>query len=217
MNMYAGMALMEPNRTRARQLAAESRLSGDPTGWFEQLYWEQEQGSKVVPWADEGANPNLPAFDGTGKTALVVGCGFGDDAEQLAGAGFKTTAFDVSPSAIRAAKQRFPETTVDYRTADVLDPPEEWSGRFDFVLEVYTLQVLPAALRPQAMRGIAGFAKKGGEILLIARGREENDPEGLMPWPLTRRELEEFTALGLREKSFEDFLDRESPPCAGFA
>ena len=66
------------------------------------------------------------------------------------------------------------------------------------------------------MRGIAGFVKKGGEILLIARGREENDPEGLMPWPLTRRELEEFTALGLREKSFEDFLDRESPPVRRF-
>lgn len=31
---------MEPNRARARELAAASLNSGDPTGWFEQLYQE---------------------------------------------------------------------------------------------------------------------------------------------------------------------------------
>jgi len=207
---------MEPNRARARELAAESRITGDPTGWFEQLYQEQEQGQKVVPWADLGTNPNLLEFAGAGKKALAVGCGFGDDAEQLAAWGFETTAFDVSPSAIRACQRRFPESAVEYVAADVLAPPEEWTGRFDFVLEVYTLQVLPPELRPGAIRSLAGFLKKSGTILLIARGREENDPEGSMPWPLTRRELDAFAALGLREKSFEDYFDKESPPVRRF-
>ena len=89
-------------------------------------------------------------------------------------------------------------------------------GRFDFVLEVYTLQVLPAELRPLAIRGLAGFLKKGGMILVMARGREEREPEGLMPWPLTRRELDEFGAAGLREESFEDYFDKESPPVRRF-
>src|ERR1700721_4465985 len=40
---------MEPNRRRARELAAESRRAGDPTGWFEQLYQEHEQGRRGVP------------------------------------------------------------------------------------------------------------------------------------------------------------------------
>jgi SAM-dependent methyltransferase len=207
---------MEPNRVRARELAAESRRTGDPTGWFEQLYQEQEQGRKVVPWADLGTNPNLLKFAGAGKTALVVGCGFGDDAEQLAAWGFKTTAFDVAPSAIRASKRRFPDSTVEYISADVLAPPEEWAGRFDFVLEVYTLQVLPAELRAQAVCSLAAFLKKDGMILVIARGRELNDPEGTMPWPLTRREMDEFVAKGLREKSFEDYFDNESPPVRRF-
>jgi 2-polyprenyl-3-methyl-5-hydroxy-6-metoxy-1,4-benzoquinol methylase len=207
---------MEPNRVRARELAAESRISGDPTGWFEQLYQEHEHGPKVVPWADLGVNPKLLEFAGAGKRALTVGCGFGDDAEQLARWGFETTAFDVSPSAIRACKKRFPGSTVNYVAADVLDPPEEWTGRFDFVLEVYTLQVLPAELRPRAIRGLAGFLKKDGMILLIARGREEQEPEGLMPWPLTRRELGEFVAAGLREESLEDYFDNESPPVRRF-
>ncbi len=206
----------EPNRARARELAAQSRLSGDPTGWFEKLYREQEEGQRVVPWTDEGPNPNLLRFEGTGKTALVVGCGFGDDAEEVASWGFRTAAFDISPSAARAARRRYPDSVVDYVTADLLKPPGEWTGRFDFVLECYTLQVLPPELRPQAIRSIAGFAKQGGKILLIARGRDEDGPEGLMPWPLMRREIGEFVRLGLREESFEDFFDKESPPVRRF-
>jgi SAM-dependent methyltransferase len=207
---------MQPDRSRARELAAQSHASGDPTAWFEQLYQEQEQGANVVPWADAGVNPNLPKLEGAGKSALVIGCGFGNDAEQLAQWGFETTAFDISPSAVRAARKRFPESPVHYTTADVLAPPPNWTGKFDLVVEIYTLQVLPPDLRPQAMRSMAGFLKKGGKILLIARGRDETDPPGQMPWPLTRKELESFTAIGLREDSFEDFLDHETPPVRRF-
>jgi SAM-dependent methyltransferase len=214
--VYSIIRMSEPNRTRARELAAESRLSGDPTGWFEQLYQEHEQGQKVVPWADLKVNPDLLEFDGSGKTALVVGCGFGDDAEQLAAWGFETTAFDVSLSAIRACTTRFPDSSVRYVAGDVLVPPVEWTGGFDFVLEIYTLQVLPAELRGRAIRSLTSFLKKGGMVLLIARGREETDPEGSMPWPLMRRELDEFAAAGLREKSFEDYFDKESPPVRRF-
>lgn len=212
----------QEKRARARELAAQSRISGDPTGWLEQLYREQEQGLNVVPWAELGANPNLLEFfernpmAAEGKTALVIGCGFGDDAEQLAAWGFETTAFDVSPSAVRAAKRRYPGTPVNYVTADVLAPPVEWTRRFDFVLESYTLQVLPRALRPQAIGGCAGFVKTSGMVLLIARGRDENEDEGLMPWPLTRGELDLFKTLGLREESFEDYFDKESPPVRRF-
>jgi hypothetical protein len=130
--------------------------------------------------------------------------------------GFETTAFDVAPSAIRAAEQRFPESRVQYVTADLLNPPADWTGRFDFVLESYTLQALPREVRPQAIRGLAGLVRKNGMILLIARGREEDDPEGLMPWPLTRSELDQFAALGLREQSFEDYLDEASPQMRRF-
>jgi len=214
--VYSIIRMSEPNRVRARELAAEFHRAGDPTGWFEPLYKEHEQGQKVVPWADKGTNPNLLEFAGAGKTALVVGCGFGDDAEQLAAWGFETTAFDVSPSAIRACQRRFPESPVSYVAGDVLAPPEEWTGSFDFVLEIYTLQVLPKELRPRAIRGLAGFLKKDGMLLLIARGREENDPEGSMPWPLTRREFDEFVAAGLREDSFEDYFDKELPPVRRF-
>jgi SAM-dependent methyltransferase len=208
--------MSEHNRLRARELAKQARISGDHAGWFEQLYREQAQGRDVISWADMRPNPNLLEFVGTGKTALVVGCGFGDDAEQVASWGFQTTAFDVAPSAIQGCKTRFPETVVNYVTADLLALSAGWAEKFDFVLEVYTLQVLPPELRPPAIRGLAGLLKKNGKLLLIARGRDDREPEGQMPWPLTRGELEGFTAAGLREESFEDYFDRESPPVRRF-
>jgi hypothetical protein len=76
--------------------------------------------------------------------------------------------------------------------------------------------VLPPALRLQAIRRTAEFVKKGGRLLVISRARGEHDPEGQMPWPLTRGELEEFRRCGLHELSFEDYCDDESPPVRRF-
>jgi hypothetical protein len=55
------------------------------------------------------------------------------------------------------------------------------------------------------------FLRPGALLLVIARGREPSDPEGQMPWPLTRVELAAFTAAGLFELSFEDLLSVEDP------
>jgi hypothetical protein len=204
------------NRGRARELASEYLAKGDATGWFEQLYQEAETGESVVPWADLQPNPNLVDFWSRcsipgSKTALVIGCGWGDDAEQLANWGFETTAFDISPAAIRACKRRFPQSRVQYETANLLCHPPQWIAGFDFVFESYTLQVLPRALRKEAMKSIACLIKAGGYLLVITRGRNAQEAEGSMPWPLTRDELAEFGAFGLREISFEDYMDQETP------
>ncbi len=75
-----------PNRGRARELAAQFNQQGDPTGWFDVLYREAEEGVSELPWADRGVNPHLIGFWATkpqstaGKRALVIGTGLGDDA-----------------------------------------------------------------------------------------------------------------------------------------
>ena len=206
-----------PDRTRARELAAEFNRKGDPSGWFEQLYREGEEGKSIVPWANLRPNPLLLDFWRShpqavaGKAALTIGSGLGDDAEQLSAWGFRTTAFDISETAIRLSRKRFPHTAVEYLVADLFEPPSTWGRYFDFLFEANTLQALPAPLRPKAMERMASFLSPDGLLLLIARGRESSDPEGQMPWPLTRAELSAFNAAGLKEISFEDLFELEDP------
>jgi SAM-dependent methyltransferase len=207
-----------PDRLRVRDLAAEFTRKGDPLGWFEALYQEAENGDGRIPWADREPNPRLIEFwkshslPAAGKSALVIGSGFGDDSEQLAAWGFQTIGFDISRTAIEATRKRYPNSRVQYVTADLFKPPAAWLRGFDFVLEIYTLQALAAALRPGAVEAIAELVKPGGSLLVIARGRAENEPEGEgPPWPLTRAELGGFLRAGLTEVSWEDYLEPEPP------
>jgi SAM-dependent methyltransferase len=214
----------DPKRNRARELAQAHVAKGDAVGWFEPLYAEAQGNAERVPWADLKPNPNLidwldrKAIRGDGRTALVVGCGLGDDAELLAARGFLVTAFDVAPSAVDWCCRRFPTTSVRYETADLLNPPAAWSGAFDFVFEAYTLQVLhTAAMRSQAISRLAAFPSTGGTLLVICRGRDATDSEGQMPWPLMRDELAALEQCGLVQIEFEDFWDQhEAPPVRRF-
>ncbi len=202
----------------ARDLARAAIARGEPLAWFEELYARVESsGPSVVPWADLEANPNLVAWldrehvEGTGKSALVVGCGLGDDAEELRRRGFRVTAFDVSASAIATAARRFPESAVEYVAADLFQPPANWTRKYDLIHEAYTLQVLPRGLRSKALSQLASFVSPDGILLVIARARDEADDPGEMPWPLTCTELEMATRSGLERVSFEDYLDDERP------
>jgi SAM-dependent methyltransferase len=211
------------SRERARELARRALERGDATGWFEELYAEARSEADIS-WADLVPNPSLVAWldsrerlSARGEAArlsgraLKVGAGLGDDAEELARRGLDVTAFDVAPTAVEWARRRFPDSAVDYVVADVLAPPAEWRGGFDFVLEAYTLQVLPPAARPVAARAIAETLAPGGTLLVIARGRDAGEDEGAMPWPLTPEEVRGlFSSLTL--VAFDDFVDDEDPP-----
>ena len=214
--------MTKPDRATARRLAQESLAKGDAIGWFDTLYDAAQDDASLIPWADLRVNPNLASWlsqrllAGQGKRALVIGCGLGDDAQELAALGFEVTAFDVSARAIEWCRRRFPESRVDYRIADLLNPPAAWRECFDFVLEIYTLQVLPGELRPAAAAHMASFVAVGGTLLVVARGREPAEDRGAMPWPLVKDEFETFTRCGLETISFEDYFDSEDPPVRRF-
>ncbi|MGZ3663434.1 MAG: class I SAM-dependent methyltransferase [Ktedonobacterales bacterium] len=210
-------------RARFKRLAAEFTEKGDPTGWFEVLYQAAAGNEEAIPWAHLTANPLLVEWmarhhiSGDGRSALVVGCGLGDDAEAMAHYGFAVTAFDISPEAIRWCQRRFPSSQVHYTVADVLALPDAWSQQFDFIVEAYTLQSLPdEALRAQAAANLARCVAPQGSLLVICRGRERHEERGTMPWPLTRAELAVCEQQGLRQVSFEDLLDPEEPSVKRF-
>lgn len=82
--------------------------------------------------------------------------------------------------------------------------------------DCYSCQVFPFKYRPRVMKQIARFVAPGGTLLVICRGREPQESEGLMPWPLMKEEFEILKACSLNEVLFEDFLDEEDPPARRF-
>ena len=170
----------------------------EDTAWFERLYAAAETGEAEVPWDRGGPNPFLVQWvrerepEGAGRRALVIGTALGDDAELLAGRGFAVTAFDVAPTAIEAARRRYPDSDVDYRVADLLALPAEWRGAFDLVAECITVQALPVSLRSQAIDAIASAVAPGGTLVVVSGIFSGDGERPGPPWELTRAELDEF-------------------------
>ena len=175
-----------------------------PTDWFEPIYRDADDEGSGVPWANMGTHPGFEewlernALAGDGQEALVVGCGMGDDAIELESHGFSVTAFDVSESAIDHCRRRFPDTTVDFRVADLFAENDDLRRRFQFVLEIYTIQALPPKYESTVIPRIADFVAPGGRLLVVAvvSETERNFDDG-PPWILTPDHVAAFEAEGL--------------------
>jgi SAM-dependent methyltransferase len=196
-----------------------SDFSADP---FEDLYSGAGDDLASLPWAALAPQPELVAWldahPAAGETALVVGCGYGDDAAATARRGWRTTAFDLAPTAIAHARRRFdgdqvgdhdPQAShsdlgIEFAVADVFDLPSAWVQAFELVIEIRTLQSLPPDERAAAMTAIAATVAPGGRVFVRCEAREDSEPVGRRPWPLSRRELAAFTDAGLEEYSFDE-------------
>lgn len=174
----------------------------DPTIAERQVFFDGMYVSgEPVPWDRKGDPQPLLAdwatrrrLTGGGRRAVVIGCGLGGDAEFLAGLGFVTDAFDFAPTAIAAARERQPDSVVDYVVADLLDLPADRLGAYDLVLESFTVQSLPRPLRPAVIAAVRSLLSPGGTLLVIAgqQGIWPDEPTG--PWPLSRSDVESFGA-----------------------
>ncbi len=205
----------QEEQERARALAdrvqAETEAKGGAyTDWFEDLYAGAKGDATLIPWADEEAHVALVEWmaeqpRGEGKKAIDVGCGLGDNAVFLAQNGYEVTGIDLSQSAIDWAKKRFADSGVTFRQVDLFELPDDLVGQFDLVHETYTIQALPAEMRPELLKAIADLLAPGGQLLVIARSRPEDVvPEG-PPWELAKSDLDEFLKLGLVEQSVHEF------------
>lgn len=214
---------IEKVRTRTKELAYGYIERGDAIGWFEALYKEADGDHEEIPWADLEPNRFLVEWaknvdlKGSGRSALVVGCGLGDDAKFLVDLGFKVLAFDISEKAIEWAKRIHSKDDIEFCVEDLFDFPDEWNRAFDFVLEVYTIQALPLNLREKAIDAISNFVAEKGELIVVQRFREnDEEPEGL-PWALSPNDLANFEKNGLTQTNFSEYSgDEEDEPIKRF-
>lgn len=170
-------------------------------GWFERLYAAAGGDPTRVPWAALAPHHYLQRWlrstDGEDRTAVVVGCGLGDDAEALAEVGFTVTAFDLSPAAVDWARSRFPDSAVRYEVGDLFDVAAARPRAYDMVWESRTVQSLPPARHVEAAEAVGALVAEGGVALvltLLATG--PHDWSG-PPWPVAEAALDGYTSAGL--------------------
>ncbi|HEY0429905.1 MAG TPA: class I SAM-dependent methyltransferase [Pyrinomonadaceae bacterium] len=213
---------LDDARQRTKELAAEYIEKGDAVGWFEALYKESEGDNERIPWADLEPNRFLRVWaektnlQGNRRKALVVGCGLGDDARFFYDLGFDVTAFDISPTAIEWARRLHSNTSIKFFVADLFNPPKEWYQSFEFVLEVYTIQPLPLEMRPKVIDAIANFVELNGKLVVVTRGREDDEIPTELPWALSHQDLSRFQINGLKQLHFEEMLGDEDEPIVRF-
>ncbi len=194
----------------ADELGIAAVADGEPTRWYDELWSAAGRGEVSLPWDRTDPNPLLAAFTASlgpadGRSAVVVGCGLGADSEHLARLGWRTTAFDISPAAVDAVRERYPDSAVDYRVGNLLEPDEGLAAGFDLVVEIYTLQALHPSLRDAAVAGVRALLAPGGTALVVQMVRRDDEPRTEEPpWTLTRAEIEAVAGGGVRLESLEE-------------
>ena len=201
---------------QADRLAHIAVADGRPTAWFEQLYSSARRGEVPMPWDRSTPNKLLEQWtdgrDGTGRRALVIGCGLGADAEHLARLGYQVDAFDIAESAIETARARYADSSVRYRVADLLDPPADLLNVFDLVVDIFTVQALPTSVRKTAVTNVGRFVGPNGILIAVGIGQDEEDiPLIGPPWPLSRADIDSFATNELIQVRTADHRDAEDP------
>lgn len=178
---------MEESRQRMLEIFNRSISSEQPLSWFEDIYSESNEDRDLIPWDWREPHPFLVEWADQNEvtgTALVVGCGLGEDAAFLSKRGWQVTAFDISESAVSWARKLHDVENLEWMVADLLDTPASWEGEFDLVLEVHILQAIPEEIRKIAASRLPTFLAEGGNLVCIGRLSSDEDQEG-PPWPLT--------------------------------
>jgi 2-polyprenyl-3-methyl-5-hydroxy-6-metoxy-1,4-benzoquinol methylase len=175
---------------------------------FESIYARARNDLTALPWTRLVPSVQLLEWLGgvrlDGRRVLVVGCGVGDDAEELARLGAEVTAFDFAPTAIALCHKRFPSTSVRYQVADLFRLPVAWEQAFDLVVEIHTVQSVPPQRQAAAMSAIAGTVALSGRLFVRCSVRDDDEPLDDRPWFLRLSDLNAYVNAGLRQDALAD-------------
>ena len=133
-----------------------------------------------IPWNSEAPPEALVALVDSGKVApckaIDLGCGAGNYAIYLAGRGFDVTGVDLSPTAIRIAREQAGKRGVRCRflVADVLGDLGEAGGPFGFAYDWEMLHHIFPQDREKYIRNVVRLLEHEGKYLSVCFN--EQDP-----------------------------------------
>jgi len=133
-----------------------------------------------IPWNIETPPDTLVELVESGKVkpckAIDLGCGAGNYATYLANMGFDVTGVDISPSAIKTAKENAEKKGVKckFLVADVLGDLDEVKGTFDFAYDWQLLHHIFPEKRKKYVENVYRILNPRGKYLSVCFS--EKDP-----------------------------------------
>ncbi len=189
------------------------------------LGWEaryQETKHECLPWfspqLDSDFAEALASLGLHSGTALDIGCGSGTQAVALARKGFDVTATEVSPTALKAARELAEQNKVSIRFVedDILNT--RLQGPYDLIIDRGILHNFPEPEdRTTYLTALKKLSKPGGYFFLKCFSHKETRQEG-PPCRLTPEELKslfqpDFEILEIKETTFQSPV-HDHPPQA---
>lgn len=174
--------------------------------------WDERYAKGDTPWETGRPSSELQRVVAEAPIrpcrAVELGCGTGASALWLAQQGFDVTALDLSAVAIACARRRADEAgvRVHFLTADVLNPPPELAGPFDFVFDRGCYHVVRRDNVATYLETLRRLTRPGSLALVLAgNAREPHDPgPPVVSQADIRSELGSlFDAVELREFRFD--------------
>ncbi len=136
---------------------------------------------REIPWNTETPPDALVELVDSGEVkpckTIDLGCGAGNYAIYLAGRGFDVTGIDISPAAIKMAKENAKKqrVKVNFLVADVLGDMKEVTETFDFAYDWEMLHHIFPEKRDKYVQNVHRLLNPGGKYLSVCFS--EKDPE----------------------------------------
>ena len=149
---------------------------------FDNIY--QNTPLDEIPWNHEQPPELMVELLDSGKVkpchVLDLGCGAGNYAIYLASKGFDVTAIDISPTAIKIAKQnaRAKKVKCEFLAADVIENFPQLPEPFGFVYDWGLLHHIPPEHRPQYTRNLHNILSDTGLYLCLCFNEKDAYFEG---------------------------------------
>ena len=185
--------MMDKIRSKLLKIFNKSNDSDNPLSWFEELYHQANNNRDWIPWDWKEPHPFVVEWIEKSEkkgTALVIGCGLGEDAAYLSKMGWQVTAFDISETAIKWASEIHRDLEIEWKVADLFNLPKSWQGRFDLVLEVHILQAIQENLMREARKKLAPLVNTNGNLVSIGKLRMNDENIDGPPWPMSKESIE---------------------------